>query len=114
MKVHSVAPWFRKLTFLATSPPQSGTAPPQPEITETNCSPSCSQVIGWPTTPEPVWKLHSSLPVASSNAMNLPSGVPVNTSPPAVDITPPQSGASFLNSHTHSPVAGSIALRLPM
>src|SRR3954454_1928339 len=50
----SMPPWLKFFTMSATAPPQSGTAPPQPELTATYCSPSCSQVIGEPTTPEPV------------------------------------------------------------
>ena len=61
-------PWFRYLTTLATSPPHSGTAPPQPATIATHCSPSCSQVIGEETMPVPVWNFHSSSPVSASNA----------------------------------------------
>ena len=61
-------PCSRKLTFLATSPPHSGTAPPQPETTLTNCSPPCIQVTGGATTPEPVWNSQTTLPVFASAA----------------------------------------------
>src|SRR5690606_13452898 len=54
LKVQSMPPWLKSFTRLATSPPHSGTAPPQPESTETYCSPSISQVTGEPTMPEPV------------------------------------------------------------
>lgn len=64
--------------------------------------------------PEPVRKDQSSSPVRSSWATKRPSGVPVKTSPPAVVITPPQSGAVFLTSQTHSPVVGSMAFSEPM
>src|SRR3954465_1230849 len=102
------------LTFLATSPPHSGTAPPQPETTETYCSPSISQVIGEPTMPEPVLNFQSSAPVLASKAFRKPSGVPVKTRLPAVVSTPPHSGAGFLYSHTILPVFGSIARRAPI
>ena len=72
------------LICFATSPPHKGTAPPQPETIEIYCSPSCSQVTGDPTIPDPSWNLYKISPVSSSNAKNFPSGVPVNTSPPAV------------------------------
>lgn len=57
LNVQTVPPWFRCLTRLATSPPHRGTAPPQPDTTDRNCSPSCSQVTGDPTMPEPVLNL---------------------------------------------------------
>src|SRR3990167_7952954 len=89
------------LMDLATSPPHKGTAPPQPDTTETYCSPSCSQVIGDPTIPEPTWNEYNTFPVASSNPRSSPSGVPVNTIPPAVASTPPHNGAlfSYLQEH---------------
>src|SRR6187549_315003 len=62
LKTQSMPPWLMSLTFLATSPPHSGTAPPQPETTETYCSPSISQVTGEPMTPEPVLNFQSSVP----------------------------------------------------
>src|SRR5512146_1306132 len=77
--------------LFATSPPQSGTAPPHPETTATHCSPSCSQVMGEPVIPDPVLYFHSSLPVFASNAFRKPSGVPVKTRLPWVESTPPQS-----------------------
>src|SRR3546814_7607836 len=52
LKVQSIPPWLKSFTRLATSPPHNGTAPPQPESTETYCSPSISQVMGEPSTPE--------------------------------------------------------------
>ena len=61
-------PWLKLWTILATSPPHSGTAPPQPETPATYCSPSCSPVIGEPTTPEPVLYFQSTSPVVSSTA----------------------------------------------
>ena len=84
------------LIFLATSPPHKGTAPPQPDTIATYCSPFCSQVIGEETIPEPTLNLYKISPDSSSNAKNLPSGVPANTSPPAVDKIPPHNGAGFL------------------
>ncbi|MNJ81938.1 hypothetical protein D3C77_810190 [compost metagenome] len=54
---------------LATSPPHSGTAPPQPDSTETYCSPSISQVTGEPITPEPVLNSYTFLPVLASKAI---------------------------------------------
>src|SRR5512134_1198835 len=44
LKAQSIPPWVIWECFFATSPPQSGTAPPQPETTATYCSPSISQV----------------------------------------------------------------------
>ena len=102
------------LICFATSPPHKGTAPPQPETIEINCSPFCSQVTGDPTIPEPTWNVYKISPVSSSNANNLPSGVPVNTSPPAVVKTPPHNGAGFLYSHFTFPVNGSIAFKEPI
>src|SRR5690554_2053679 len=57
LNVQTIPPWLKSLTTLATSPPQRGTAPPQPERTDTYCSPSMVQVTGVPTTPEPVLNL---------------------------------------------------------
>src|SRR5205085_5971682 len=93
LKTHTMPPCSRKLTFLATSPPHSGTAPPQPDTTLTYCSPPCCQVTGGATTPEPVWNSHTSLPVRASAAFSRPSGVPQNTRLPPVVSTPPHSGA---------------------
>src|SRR6185437_4741489 len=57
--------------------------PPMPTETATYCTPSCSQVIGWPSMPEPVLNCHSLLPVSASNASNSPVSLPVNTRPHA-------------------------------
>src|SRR5450830_1706440 len=94
LNTHTLPPCSRKFTRLATSPPHSGTAPPQPETTATNCWPSFCQVTGGATTPEPVWNCHTTLP--------------------ALVITPPHSGALFLTSHTILPLFGSTARRAPM
>src|SRR3546814_9090109 len=110
----SAPPWLMSLKLLATSPPHSGTAPPQPDITATYCSPSCSQVTGLPTTPEPVWNFHNSWPVFASKALRYPSGVPVKTRLPAVESTPPQIGALFFYYQTILPVFGSMARRAPI
>lgn len=69
LKVHSVPPWLKSLMRLATSPPHSGTAPPQPDSTETYYSPSISQVTGEPITPEPVLNSYTFLPVLASKAI---------------------------------------------
>src|SRR3954454_10543020 len=68
LNTQSMPPWLKFFTMSATAPPQSGTAPPQPELTATYCSPSCSQVIGEPTTPEPVLNFQTTSPVVSSTA----------------------------------------------
>src|SRR5690242_20749889 len=68
LKAQRLPPWVMPAWLFATSPPQSGTAPPQPETTATHCSPSCSQVMGEPVMPEPVLYFHSSLPVFASQA----------------------------------------------
>jgi len=107
-------PWLKSLTRLATSPPHSGTAPPQPESTETYCSPSISQVTGEPRTPEPVWNSQTFSPVLALNAWRKPSGVPVNTRLPLVVSTPPHSGAKFLWRQTSLPLIGSMARSTPM
>src|SRR6476619_5152137 len=88
LKTHRLPPWGISLTILATSPPHSGTAPPQPETTAMNCSLSCSHVTGEPITPEPVWNFHSSSPVLASKALRYPADVPVNTRLLAVASTP--------------------------
>ena len=51
LNTHSEPPCSRKFTRRATSPPHSGTAPPQPVVTAIICSPSCSQVTGGATIP---------------------------------------------------------------
>src|SRR5690349_6283368 len=107
-------PWLMPACFLATSPPQSGTAPPQPEATATYCSPFVYQVTGDEVMPEPVLNFHSSLPVFASNALRKPSGVPVKTRLPSVESTPPQSTPGLWYSQTILPVAGSTALSAPM
>src|SRR5690606_22622176 len=102
------------LMRLATSPPHHGTAPPQPDSTETYCSPSLPQVAGEPRTPEPAWTAHTFSPVLASNAWRRLSGVPVNTRLPLVVSTPPHSGAKFLWRQTSLPVFGSMARSTPM
>src|SRR3954469_5979023 len=114
LKTHTMPPCSSMLTFLATSPPHSGTAPPQPDTTLTYCSPPCCQVTGGATTPEPVWNCHSTLPVLASAAFSKPSGVPQNTRLPPVVNTPPHSGALFFTSQTILPLFGSIARSAPM
>src|SRR5215469_12562378 len=76
-------------------------------------TPSCSQVIGWPSMPDPVWNDHSFLPVSASKASNSPVSWPLNTTPPPVDSTPEKRGRSLGCSHFALPVMGSIAFRYP-
>src|SRR4029434_9572460 len=73
--------------------------------------PSCCQVTGCPSMPEPVWKLHSFFPSLASKASNSPVNWPENTTPPAVDSTPEKRGMSLGTSHFAFPVMGSMALR---
>ena len=53
------------------------------------------------------------LPVDASRAKKLPSGLPLKTSPPAVESTPAHGGECSGNSHFSSPVNGSSALMDP-
>ncbi|MEY9386809.1 hypothetical protein ABIF93_005066 [Bradyrhizobium japonicum] len=75
------------------------------------CTPSCCQVTGCPSMPEPVWNCQSFLPVSASKASNSPVSAPENTTPPAVDSTPEKRGMSLGASHFALPVMGSIAFR---
>src|SRR5215469_368483 len=84
-----------------------------PLDTATYCTPPCSQVIGWPSIPDPVLNDHSFLPASASNASNSPVSRPLNTTPPAVDSTPEKRGMSLGASHLALPVSGSIAFRMP-
>src|SRR6266850_3785057 len=43
-----------------------------------------------PQTGAPVWNRHRSLPVVDSKAYKYPSRSPLNTTPDAVDIAPPE------------------------
>ena len=61
----------------------------------------------------PVWNCHSGLPLFASSAKKLPSFDPLNTSPPAVDITPAQVGDGSLKSHVCLPVLTSSARTAP-
>src|SRR6516162_6941179 len=68
LNTHTEPPCSSMLTFFATSPPQRGTAPPQPDITAMYCVPPSSQVTGGATTPDPVWNCHRTLPLLASAA----------------------------------------------
>src|SRR4051794_14081202 len=84
-----------------------------PLDTATYWTPSCCQVIGCPSIPDPVWNDHSLAPVSASNASNSPVSWPLNTTLPAVDSTPEKRGMSLGASHLALPVIGSIAFRYP-
>src|SRR5271167_2758944 len=77
------------------------------------CTPSCSQVTGCPSMPDPVLNCHSLLPLSASNASSSPVSLPENTTPPAVESTPENRGTSLRASHLALPVSGSIAFRPP-
>src|ERR1700679_2180309 len=98
---------------IRSSPEYSEYEPPTPTDTATYCSPSCSQVIGWPSMPDPVLNDHSFLPFSASNASNSPVSRPEKTTPPPVDNTPENRGRSLGASHFALPVIGSTAFRKP-
>src|ERR671930_1826178 len=75
--------------------------------------PSTPNAIGFALTAPPSCRSHRGLPVSASSAKKLPSSVPPNTRPPAVDSKPVHGGDSSLNSHFSFPVVASSARTAP-
>src|SRR5216684_1837860 len=84
-----------------------------PLITVMYCLPSFSQVIGWPTIPDGVWKLQRILPVSASSAWNSPVITPVKTRLLAVVSSDEKLGLRYGFSHLDFPVIGSTSFRKP-
>src|SRR5712691_62056 len=78
------------------------------------CFPPTEYVMVEPVTPIPTLNSHSCSPVLASSPTTLPSGVPMNTNPPAVVVAPPPTrGNLFHHSQTTLPRATSKALSTP-
>src|SRR5262245_35843259 len=73
------------------------------------CLPSTANDVGMPRMLPPSCVFHSGFPVSASSAKKLPSSVPPNTSPPAVDNKLVRPADSNLNSHLTWPVVASRA-----
>src|ERR1700730_6494918 len=78
---------------------------PQPDCTAMYCSPSTSNDVGTPVTPEGVGVSHSTLPLLASKARNMRSSAPpVNTSLPPVVSSGAQITVGNLCVHNCLPV----------
>src|SRR5262249_40576511 len=97
-----------------TASPSVVVTPPRlpPEATVMYCLPSTSYVTGGAPMPQPVWNVHSLLPLAASYATKLPSIWPVNTSPPAVVMQRLLSAPGFVSCHAILLVWLSIAVNV--
>src|SRR5262245_22927729 len=73
------------------------------------CLPSTANDVGMPRMLPPSCVSHSGFPVSASSAKKLPSSVPLNTSPPAVDNKLLRPAESSLNSHFKLPFVASQA-----
>src|SRR5216683_1015022 len=75
----------------------------------TYCLPSTPNEMGLALIAAPSCRSQSGCPVSASSAKKLPSSVPPNTRPPAVDSRPVIGGVSSLNSHFIFPLVASTA-----
>src|SRR5437762_12967571 len=75
----------------------------------TYCLPSTPNEIGLALMAAPSCRSQSGCPVSASSAKKLPSSVPLNTRPPAVDNKLLLPAESSLNSHFNVPVVASQA-----
>src|SRR6185503_16415054 len=80
-----------------------------PAAIATYCLPSRPNDTGIPRMLAPSCVSHNGFPVSASSAKKLPSSVPPNTSPPAVDNRLLRPAESSLNSHFNLPVVASSA-----
>src|SRR5262249_2056744 len=76
-----------------------GLPPPLPVVTPMYCLPLMLNDIGKPCTEVARRVSHSTFPVLTSNALNLRSRSPANTTPPAVEIAAVINGARCSYDH---------------